>query len=80
MLETGWVNEIKGGGEVSEISILIVETPSVQDLLYNSHLRTGLEFDCNSQASLDRGVRLLIDFNAFRNYIPFIVMGLNEMR
>ena len=34
-------------------------------MLFDSDLRYGLEFDCNSQASLVRGARLLIDFNDF---------------
>ena len=36
-------------------------------MLYNSDLRHGLEFDCNYQALLDRGVKPFIDFNAFRH-------------
>ena len=47
---------------------------SIQELLYNSNPRLGLEFDCNSQALLDRGAKPLIDFNAFWNYIQFSVM------
>ena len=35
----------------------------------------ALEFDCNRQASLVRGVRVAIYFNAFREYIKFIDMG-----
>ena len=47
----------------------------IQDLLCNYDLRHGREFDYNLQALLDRGARLLIDFNAFRNYVQFTVLA-----
>ena len=40
----------------------------------NSDPRHGQEFGCNSEAWLYRGARLLVDFNAFRNFIQFLVM------
>ena len=44
---------------------------------YNSYLRHGTKFDCNLEAMLIRGARLLIDFNAFQKYIQFIDMVYN---
>ena len=46
-----------------------IHHPSMQELLHNSDLRLGLTFDCNYQALLDRGARLLIQFNAFRHLL-----------
>ena len=41
-------------------------------MLYNSDLRHGPEFDWNKQALLERGVKPLTDFNAFRHFAQFI--------
>ena len=46
-------------------------------MLYNSDLRHGPEFDCNLEAMLILGARLLIGFNAFQKYIQFIDMVYN---
>ena len=40
-------------------------------MIYNSDLRRGLEFNRKSGA-------LLIDFNAFLNYIQFIEMNISQ--
>ena len=47
---------------ITQNELIFVWSP-IQELLYNSDLRPGLEFDFNFQAFLDRGSRPLIDID-----------------
>ena len=46
----------------------------------NSDLLRGLEFDYNKQASLDRGAKPRIDFNAFLHCFHYIDMKQARIR